>query len=249
VRLTLLETAEKARVASRAGIARLIRLTLKDQVRALERSLAPSKALALAYLPYGTQDQLRESLLQASIDRAVWAVEAPIRDQQAFQARLEQVRARLQVVGQEYLRLTEEILDAAHGLRKEIEGPKGRAFKHAGVDMARQLQALVFPDFIAVVAYVQLQHYPRYLAAMRRRLEKLATFSERDEQHTRELSRWWQQLQQRQERNRKAGLTESGLEEFRWMLEEQRVSLFAQELKTPYPISYKRLEKAWAALR
>jgi ATP-dependent helicase HrpA len=249
VRLTLLETADKAQTASRAGIARLIRLTLKDQVRALERTLAPSKALALAYMPYGTQDQLRESLLQASIDRAVWAEEAPIRSQQAFEARLEQVRARLQVVGQEYLRLTEEILNAAHGLRKEIEGPKGRAFKHAGVDMARQLQALVFPGFIGSVAYAHLQHYPRYLAAMRRRLEKLATIPERDEQHTRELSRWWQQLQQRQERNRKAGLTESGLEEFRWMLEEQRVSLFAQELKTPYPISYKRLEKAWAALR
>jgi ATP-dependent helicase HrpA len=249
VRLTLLETADKARAANRSGIARLVRLALKDQVRALERTLTPSKPLALAYLAYGSGDQLRESLLRASIDRAVWADEAPIRDRKAFDARLQQVRARLQIVGQEYLRLAEEILSAAQALRRELDGPRGKAFKHAGQDMGRQLQALLFPGFMAAVPYARLQHYPRYLAAMRRRLEKLATWPERDEQHTRELGRWWQQWLQRADKNRKAGMDDPALDEFRWMLEEQRVSLFAQELRTPYPISYKRLEKAWSLLR
>jgi ATP-dependent helicase HrpA len=76
----------------------------------------------------------------------------------------------------------------------------------------------------------------------------MAQAPDRDEQHTHELARWWQQLQARVERNRKSGVVEPALEEFRWMLEEQRVSLFAQELKTPYPVSYKRLARAWAAL-
>jgi ATP-dependent helicase HrpA len=249
VRLTLLETADKATAATRAGIDRLARLALKEQMRALERLFTPSKNLALAYLPYGPGDALRESLLRASVDRSVWADETPVRDRKAFDARLQQARARLQIVGQEYLRLTEAILMTAQVIRKALEGPKVQAFRHVGQDMSRQLQALVFPGFLGTVPYTHLQHYPRYLAAMQRRLEKLAAWPDRDEQHTRELSRWWQQWLQRTDKNRKAGLTDPALEEFRWMLEEQRVSLFAQELKTPYPISYKRLDKAWAVLR
>ncbi len=155
----------------------------------------------------------------------------------------------MQIVGQEYLRLTEEIMGLVQQLRKALDGPNVKAFKHAAQDMTRQLQALVYPNFVAEVPYGRLQHYPRYLTAMQRRLEKLPTWPDRDEQHTRELSRWWQLLVQRTDKHRKAGTRDSGLEEFRWMLEEQRVSLFAQELKTPYPISYKRLDKVWGALR
>jgi ATP-dependent helicase HrpA len=248
VRLTVLDTAAKAQAETRKGVTRLVRLTLKEQVRALERLFTPDKQLALSYIAYGSGDQLRESLLQASLDRAVWADPAPVRTRSEFEARLKQARARLQIVGQEYLRLAEVILAEAHEVRKALEAPQVAAFRHAAADIERQLKALVFPGFIAQVAYERLQHYPRYLAAMRRRLEKLPHAPDRDEQHTRELARWGQQLHARAERNRKAGTVEPGLEEFRWMLEEQRVSLFAQELKTPFPISYKRLAKAWAAL-
>ncbi len=248
VRLTLLDTAEKAAAQTRRGVCRLVRLSLKEQVRALELSFTPTKALALSYLPYGSPDELRESLVQASIERAVWADGEPVRDAQAFAARLQQVRARLQVVGQEYVRLAQEILSAAHALRTELDAPNMRAFKNAAADMKRQLQALVYPGFIGKVPYGHLQHYPRYLAAMRRRLEKLPLAAERDEHHAHELALWRQRIEQRAERNRKAGIVEPALDELAWMLEEQRVSLFAQELRTPYPVSYKRLEKAWSAL-
>src|SRR5690606_23143331 len=105
VRLTLLDTAAKAQAETRMGVTRLVRLTLKDQVRALERLFTPDKQLALAYIAYGNGDQLRESLLQASLERAVWADPAPVRTRAEFEARLKQARARLQIVGQEYLRL------------------------------------------------------------------------------------------------------------------------------------------------
>jgi ATP-dependent helicase HrpA len=146
------------------------------------------------------------------------------------------------------LRLAETTLLQAHALRRALDGPVGQAYRQTAADLKRQLGALVFPGFLEQVPYERLQHYPRYLSAMQRRLEKLPQAPERDEQHTRELGRWWQQLQERINRNRKIGVSEPALEEMRWMLEEQRVSLFAQELKTPYPVSYKRLARAWAAL-
>jgi ATP-dependent helicase HrpA len=172
-----------------------------------------------------------------------------MRDRRAFDACLQHVKARLQIVGQEYLRLADEVMGLVQHLRRTLEGPNTKAFKHAAQDLSRQLQALVYPNFLSEIPYGRLQHYPRYLAAMQRRLEKLPTWPDRDEQHTRELSRWWQLLIQRMDKHRKAGTSDPALEEFRWMLEEQRVSLFAQELKTPYPVSYKRLDKAWGALR
>jgi ATP-dependent helicase HrpA len=249
VRLTLVETADKAQEATRHGIVRLVRLTLKDQARALERTVLPSKNLVLAYMSLGNSEQLQESLVRASLDRAVWADAGPMRDRRAFDACLQHVKARLQIVGQEYLRLADEVMGLVQHLRRTLEGPNTKAFKHAAQDLSRQLQALVYPNFLSEIPYGRLQHYPRYLAAMQRRLEKLPTWPDRDEQHTRELSRWWQLLIQRMDKHRKAGTSDPALEEFRWMLEEQRVSLFAQELKTPYPVSYKRLDKAWGALR
>ncbi len=248
VRLALLDTAAKAQAQTRSGVTRLVRLTLREQMRALERLLTPGKQLALAYAAYGSSEQLRESLLQASLERAVWTEPTPVRTRNQFEAKMKQARARLQVVGQEYLRLAEVIIGQAHVLRKAIEAPQAGAYRHAIVDLERQLDALVFPGFIDRVPYEHLQHYPRYLAAMSRRLQKLPQTPDRDAQHTHELARWGQQLQSRIERNRKHGVAEPALDEFRWMLEEQRVSLFAQELKTPYPVSYKRLAKAWAAL-
>jgi len=249
VRLTLLETEDKARAANRTGISRLVRLTLSEQMRMLTRSLIPDRQLALRYAPYGNAQALVEAMLRACVDRAVWADDVPIRERGEFEARLKHVRARLQLVGQEVLRLTGEILQIAHEVRNALSAPGVRAYKHAVMDIERQLAGLVYADFIALVPYSRLQHFPRYLTGMSKRLDKLAQRHERDAQHTRDLQRWMQQVEARQESNRKANIVEPALEEFRWMLEEQRVSLFAQELKTPYPVSFKRLERAWAALR
>jgi ATP-dependent helicase HrpA len=248
-RLSLLDTAAHAERANRTGICRLARIALKDQVRALERMFVPSKAVALSYAPYGSTDELVESLLTATLLRAIWTDPHSIRDRAAYDARLKDVRARLQLVGQEYNRIAETILIEASAIRREIETISAQAYKFASQDLALQLKALVFPRFLVEVAYEHLQHYPRYLAAMRRRMQKLPNAPDRDEHHTHELGKLWQQMEARRARNRKLGTAEALLEEYRWMLEEQRVSLFAQELKTPYPVSYKRLDKLWAQLR
>ena len=84
---------------------------------------------------------------------------------------------------------------------------------------------------------------------MQRRLDKYRENAERDMKHTASIRGTWQNYQARLEKHRKTGINDVRLTEFRWMLEELRVSLFAQELKTPLPISYKRLEKAWGEIR
>jgi ATP-dependent helicase HrpA len=249
VRLTLLETPEKAAAATRAGVNRLVRLELKEPMKALERSVASHRELPLLYAPFGDGDALKEEVLAAVVDRAVWTDEAPIRGRSEFDARLKQVRARLPVVGQEYVRLLAEILAEAQAVRKALAGPAVKAWKHVAPDLARQLEGLVHRGFLAGTPFGALQNLPRYLRAMQRRIDKLRDAAERDARWTAEIQRLTAAWQERRERFRKAGRHDPRFDEFRWMLEELRVSLFAQELKTPYPVSVKRLDRLLAELR
>ncbi|MEW5707793.1 MAG: ATP-dependent RNA helicase HrpA [Pseudomonadota bacterium] len=249
VRLTLLETPEKALEATRAGINRLFRLELKEQLKDLERSIKDAPQLVMLYAPYGDGEALKEELTAAIVERAVWSDESPIRTRRDYEARAKQVRAKLQVVGQEYVRLLTQILTEAQAVKKLLATPVARAWKHVVPDMGRQLDALVHRGFLTRTPYARLVEYPRYLKAMQRRLEKLQNWGERDAKWTAEIERLTREWQQRLERSRKTGAPDPRLEEFRWMLEELRVSLFAQELKTPYPVSVKRLEKFLAGLR
>jgi ATP-dependent helicase HrpA len=93
-----------------------------------------------------------------------------------------------------------------------------------------------------------MQNVPRYLKALDRRLAKYGERSDRDRKHAEQVAVLWQRYRERADRNRQVGRTEPALEEFRWLLEELRVSLFAQELKTPVPVSFKRVDRAWADL-
>ena len=92
----------------------------------------------------------------------------------------------------------------------------------------------------------KLQHLPRYLTALDRRIVKYLDHPERDARHAAPVAALWQRYRERADRNRGAGRREPALDDFRWLLEELKVSLFAQELKTPFPVSYKRVERAWA---
>ncbi len=248
VTLTLMDTPEKARTATRLGVNRLVRIELKEQMKFLERSLPGFSQLALLYTHLGSAEQLRNDLIAAVVDRAVWAEDAPVRDHHAFEARVKQVKSRLLVVAQEYARLAAEVLSEGQTVRKTLDGPLAAKWREACADMRRQLAHLVFPGFILLVPYTRLQQYPRYLKAMTRRLEKIANAPERDAKWTAEIARLWKQYEDRLTKHRKAGVDDPHLAEFRWQLEELRVSLFAQELKTPAPVSVKRLEKLWGTV-
>jgi ATP-dependent helicase HrpA len=117
-----------------------------------------------------------------------------------------------------------------------------------GAEVRAQRDALVYPGFFSATPWSQLQHLPRYLKALDRRLAKFGERPDRDVRHAEQVAELWQRYRERADRNHLAGRVEPALEAFRWLLEELRVSLFAQELKTPVPVSFKRVERSWADL-
>jgi ATP-dependent helicase HrpA len=137
-------------------------------------------------------------------------------------------------------------------LQKKLAQAKA-ASSSAYADIQGQLQALIFPKFVSEIPYVQLVHIPRYLKAIAMRIDKLRSNPSRDAQCQRDwesVARPWQKILQGNRGSTSYALAEDqGLQDFRWQLEELRVALYAQELKTPTPMSLKRLEKVLASLR
>ena len=164
------------------------------------------------------------------------------RDEKAFIKQRDRARTRLPAVAQGATRIATDIFTEYHAL----QGPLTQKMSHPlQTDLQTQLTHLVYPHFLSQTPWEHLQHIPRYLKAIQRRLEKRLGNAERDGKHMASVRELWQQYEARVEKHRKAGIQDEKLTAFRWMLEELRVSLFAQELKTPYPVSYKRLAKAW----
>jgi len=162
----------------------------------------------------------------------------------SFKARIEEGRTRLNLIAQEIARLAGQVLIEYQAATRKLKDSKPP--KDVADDIAAQLQRLMPKRFVALTPYAQLQHAPRYLKSIVLRLDKLRADPARDAAKLAEL----RPLEQRYTRRvaELKGAHDVRLDEFRWMLEELRVSLFAQELRTPQPVSAKRLEKVWAQI-
>lgn len=115
--------------------------------------------------------------------------------------------------------------------------------------MEEQLHHLIYPGFLSTTRWQYLQHLPRYLKGMILRLDKYNKNPARDQEQTEIISTLWNQYIQRLNKHRQAGVIDPNMEIFRWQIEELRISLFSQELKTPAPVSVKRLQKLWESVR
>jgi len=260
VRLTVLDTEPDAEVATHQGLRRLFQLAAAEQVKYLARNLPGFQQMALQYsllleLEGGRpqekgaiSDRLRQELVDASCDRAFFVEDAPVRDPEAFQARVAKAKTRLTDVANEVCRVLQEILNEYQTIRPRISQPGVPVWQRVMTDIRNQLKALMPARFLVSTPLPRLKHYPRYLRAIQFRLDKFTINPAKDAQWMQQIANWWQAYEVRVKGNRQAGVYDPKLEEFRWMLEELRVSLWAQQLKTPYPISFKRLEKYWAEL-
>ncbi|WP_088278986.1 ATP-dependent RNA helicase HrpA [Ideonella sp. A 288] len=243
VEIEVFDEPEVAAARHRAGLRRLVALTIKEPLKYLEKNIPDLVKMAAAYMPLGSADELRQQIVDVALDRAFLADPLPA-DAAAFKARVDEGRARLNLIAQEVARLAGVVLaEYAVAARKLKDS---RPSKEVADDVAGQLQRLLPKRFMATTPYPQLQHFARYLKAITLRLDKLRADPARDTQRLAEL----RPLEQRYLR-RLADLKGSGdarLDEYRWLIEELRVSFFAQELRTPQPVSVKRLDKAWQQL-
>jgi ATP-dependent helicase HrpA len=243
VEIEVFDEPDVAATRHRAGLRRLVSMQIRDALKYLEKNIPDLQKMAVAYLPLGGADELREQVIGLAIERAFLAEPLPT-DAAQFERRLADGRGRLTLIANEIARSAAAVLlEHAAALRKLKDA---RPPKDAADDIAAQLARLVPKRFLAQTPWVALAQLPRYLKAVVMRLDKQRADPARDSQRLAELrpleQRWLRLVAERK------GVADPRLEEFRWLLEELRVSLFAQELRTPQPVSIKRLEKVWDQL-
>lgn len=243
VRIEVFDEPEVAALRHRAGLRRLFALQIRGALKYLEKNIPEMQKMSVAYMPLGTADELRAQIIDLAIDRAFLLEPLPAREAD-FRQRVEEGRGRLTLIANEIARLSLTVLSEFAAASRKLRDTKGQP--EVTADIAQQLQRLMPKRFLAATPWAPLQHLPRYLKAITLRLDKLRGDPARDAQRLAELrpqeQRYWRLVAERK------GAMDERMQEFRWLLEELRVSFFAQELRTPQPVSIKRLDKAWALL-
>ncbi|WP_414842515.1 ATP-dependent RNA helicase HrpA [Janthinobacterium sp. Ant5-2-1] len=242
-----LEVFDDPTVAARThkiGLRRLFALQMKEQIKYVEKSIPGLQQMGMQFMALGSQEELREQIINKALDIACLQDPLPL-DAVSFAKRQTEGKSRLVLLVNEIARLLSQVLTEFHGLPKRLQNIPTAA----ATDIQSQLQGLVHKRFLTENEYTQLAHFPRYLKAINVRLEKLRADPARD---TKLMAEWQSAAAPylRQAKDRQAGKnTDPKLVDFRWMLEELRVSLFAQELRTPMPVSAKRLQKVWESMQ
>jgi ATP-dependent helicase HrpA len=245
VAVKLFETAAEADAAHRKGVVRLLTLELKQQLRAWEKGPSGFNQIALQLKTAIASDKLLADFLATLADRAMIGDDAVPRDEKAIREQIGRAKQRIPVVADALGRTLAQIAESYVALQSDLHGAGPRA--KAVVPLLSQWRdRLLFSGFLAATPWAQLPHVPRYLTALSRRLRKFTEMPEREPRHAPVLAGFWAQWQREMERQ--SGAASEDLRAFRWLIEELQVSLFAQELKTPFPVSSKRLEKRWLDL-
>jgi len=226
-----------------AGLRRLFALQLKEQMKYQEKNIPGLQQMGMQFMALGSQEALRDQILTAALERAFMQEPLP-RNADEFNRRKDEGKSRFGLLVSEIARLAALVLAEYYTLPKKLQTIKTHA--QAWSDMQSQLQNLVGKRFIADNDYDKLTHFPRYLKAVNVRLEKLRADPTRD---ARLVAEWQQVAAPWQRAQKDRGASDPKMIEFRWLLEELRVSLFAQELRTPMPVSVKRLQKVWETMQ
>ena len=241
--IRLFDTPDKSRDAHREGVKRLMALDLKEQLRQLDRGMGALGALALKFQATIPADKLKADLVEAIVDRAFVGEDEPPRAAKAFEDQKKRAKARLPAVTEAALRHLVSIVEASQHYGQVVA--QSGALGHVLREVKAARERLVYPGFLARTPWERLEHLPRYLRGYALRLTKYRTNAERDQKHAVAVQGLWEKYEARLAADRDAGRHDPRLEEFRWLIEELRVSLFAQELRTPLPVSAKRLQKYW----
>ncbi|KUM44680.1 ATP-dependent RNA helicase HrpA [Pseudomonas sp. EpS/L25] len=247
VRESRFSTAAEAAYQHRRALQRLLLQQLAEQAKFLRGKLPGLTELGLLHRELGRPEALVEDILLASLDAAILADEAELpRDGAGLASLAERRKGGWTEQAERLARLTLEILKLWHGLQKKFKGRIDLAQAVALNDIKAQLGNLVYPGFVRDTPLEWLKEYPRYLKAIEQRFDKLGGQVQRDRVWSGELAGLWEQYRARAAKHGQEGKRDASLELYRWMLEEYRVSLWAQQLGTRMPVSDKRLNKQWS---
>jgi ATP-dependent helicase HrpA len=258
VSIEVFDELDVAAAKHQAGLRRLFALHIKDALKYLDKNIPDLTKMAAAYMLVGrnlgpaektdnnggTVEELREQIIAKALDRAFLLDPLPTNAAE-FTKRLEEGRGRLTLISSEIARLVAIILQEYATAARKLKDTKNAP--EATADVAAQLARLMPKRFIAVTPFTQLHHFARYLKAITARLDKYRADPARDATKLAELrpseQNYWRLVAERK------GAVDDRMMEFRWLLEELRVSFFAQELRTPQPVSVKRLDKLWVQIK
>lgn len=243
VNVRLSHAIDEARELHHSGLRQLFINALSQQVRFLKSSMKDIQSLCIQYAPVGNCEQLKRQVIERIID-SLFTRHHPT-SALAFQQLLDQHRADMDQALNTLLSRLKDILGIFHSLQKQLKNPPLH-WLDAMTDIQDQLNHLLERDFISRIDDEHFHELPRYLRGIEKRLEKIQNNPDRDRKARLEMTSLWSDYKKRAallEKNRRVS---PQLEEYRWLLEEYRISLFAQEIKTRVPVSAKRLKKAWA---
>ncbi len=241
VSIRVFDTPERAARAQRHGLRRLFMLVLAKQVAYLGKRLPGFDTMCLYYASVGSPSELRDDLLNATVDRCFLIDIADLRSQQGFDTLIERRKPHLITTANDLCELVGRILERYQKLRRRITQKGGAALLQAITDIRRQLSALIHKGFISDTPPEWLQHLPRYLQAIDRRLDKLEQEPAKDRERYAQIAPLWQAWKAASGSKPE----QASAQRFRWLLEELRVSLFAQDLGTAETVSETRLKREW----
>jgi ATP-dependent helicase HrpA len=246
VSLKVFDSAEEAAAAHRAGLLRLFMLQFRDQVKYFDKNIPGLSQMAMQYMALGSADDLKNQIVALTFERACLTEPLPTTPN-AFKSRCGDSKARLGLIMQEVCRLVGTVLTEWQAVVKKL--PAFKVHSAAVADIEVQLKRLMGKSFLIDTPFERLQHYPRYFKAVVVRLDKLKANPGRDAQLMVEYTPLWTNYERRAIQLAKLGTLDPQVDQFRWLLEELRVGLFAQELRTPVPVSSKRLQKQWEGVK
>jgi ATP-dependent helicase HrpA len=248
INLRLFDTAAKAQAAHHEGVLQLFYKHALKSIRYLEKNLPDIQALCLHYMSLGNCDELKIDLIRAITIAALFEKDIPIRKQVDFQREADWAEKQLLTLANRLCGYLDETLRVYHEVRKRMAANGSPQWLASLSDMRQQLDLLIYPGFVSDTPPDRLSHLPRYLRAVEIRLDKLAENPKRDLQLAAEVTPLWEKYLRRCEAEKNIYPPNRELQNFRWLLEEFRVSLFAQQLGATETVSVKRLEKIWKAL-
>ncbi|HEX7338412.1 MAG TPA: ATP-dependent RNA helicase HrpA [Rhodanobacteraceae bacterium] len=240
VALRLFERNQDARDEHARGVERLLRLAMEAPFKRARKQLPIGKATKLQWAPLGTVDGLREDLVEGAFADLLRERDLLVRNPTDFERLLDDVSRHLFGAAMARLQLAEPILATQADAKRWLHPPRPGQSPASYADLSGQMAQLLAPGFLRELPVTRLEHYPRYFKAMQLRAERLTRDPGKDHRHLQIVLPYWKAWLERHA----AGENGAAMDRLRWLIEEWRVSLFAQELKTAEPVSAKRVAQA-----